>query len=474
MAGIQQHGQQQHAVFFVALRGEVARQLGVTPHAHAFKPGKIAVTAFKNGGKPGAGHARHVFVGGQRQGQDAYLVVLGDAVKLHALHDVHQRNYRTRSARAPRTPCAVDITFVIFGRLVQKDVRKLGNINAPSRHVCSHKILQLALTYFFQHGLAPRLRKVGGELVGAVAKTLQYARHVVHVRLGIAKNDGGGGVFGLQQAHKRPVLVHGLHLAKEVLHFGYVHFFLREGKHGGLGHKLAGQPEHMGRIRGRKKAGMDALLRQVPLDFLHVGVKPDRKHAISLVKDQLAQIAQIQGAAQQMVKHSAGRAHDNLCAVAQGVHLLFITHAAVNGDGTDAGFGKNYCGLALNLNGELSGGGQHQGLWRLEVGGEVGKHGQKVAARFAAAGAGLHHNVAPCQQVGQCQRLHGHKILPASSAAGRAHGFRQGVKGHPGQGVFGLADGYALQHGVGRGIRTFTHGGIVFCHVFSRRFTRHN
>ena len=68
MASVQQHGQQQHVVFFVALRRKVARQLSVTPNAHALKPCEITKTPFKNGRKARSGHQGHVFVGGQGQG----------------------------------------------------------------------------------------------------------------------------------------------------------------------------------------------------------------------------------------------------------------------------------------------------------------------------------------------------------------------------------------------------------------------
>ena len=363
---------------------------------------------------------------------------------------------------------------MIFRRLIKKNVRELRNVNSARSNIGCHKILQLALADFFQHGLAARLRKISGKLVGTVAKTLQNARHIMYVGLGIAKNYGGGGVFRLQQTHERAVFIHGFHLAKEVLHFGHVHFFLREGKHGRFRHEFARQLEHMGRIRGGEQAGMDALLRQIALDFLHVGIKPDGKHAVGLVKNQNAQVAQFHGAAQQVVKHATGRSHDNLRAVAQGIHLLFIAHAAINSGSADACFCKNYSGLALNLNGELARGGQHQGLRGLEVGRNMGKHGQEVAASLAAAGAGLHHDVAPGQQIGQSQRLHGHQALPASPAAGRTYGLGQFVKGHPGQGVIGFADGNALQRGVRSGIRTIIHSGIVIGHVFSRRHTRHN
>ena len=313
--------------------------------------------------------------------------MLGNPVKLHALHDVHQRNDRTSGPGPARTPGAVDVAFVIFGRLVQKHVRKFGNINTARGHVCSYQVLQFALTYFFKHCFAPRLRQVCGKLISIVAKALQHSGYIVNIGLGIAKNHGRRWIFRFKQTHQRAVFIHRLHFAEEMLHFGHMHFFLRKRKHGRLGHKFPGKLEHMRGIGGRKKAGMDAPPGQVALYFLHIGIKTDGKHAIGLVKDQLAQVGEIQRAAQQMVEHAARRAHNELCAVAQGVHLFFVAHAAVNGHGNNARSFKKNGGLALYLHGQFPRGRQHKRLGRLEFGRKPGQHGQQVAARFAAARA---------------------------------------------------------------------------------------
>ena len=114
--------------------------------------------------------------------------MLGDAVQLHALHNVHQRDDRARRARTAGAPGAVDVAFMVFGRLKKKNVRKLGDVDAARGYVCGHQVLQATLADFFQHFFAPCLGKVGRKLVGIVAKALQHAGHIVHVGLGIAKN----------------------------------------------------------------------------------------------------------------------------------------------------------------------------------------------------------------------------------------------------------------------------------------------
>ena len=194
-------------------------------------------------------------------------------------------------------------------------------------------------------------------------------------------------------------------------------------------------------ICGREQAGMDAPPGQVALYFLHVGVKADGKHAVGLVKDQLSQVAEVKGAAQQMVEHTARRSNNKLRAVAQGIHLFFVTHAAVNGHGHNAGSLKQHGCFALHLHGQFPCGSQHKGLRRLELSGKPGQHGQQIAARLAAARARLHHDVTPFKQIGQRQRLHRHEALPSGAGAGGAHVCGHVIKGHSGQGIFRFTDG---------------------------------
>ena len=186
---------------------------------------------------------------------------------------------------------------MIFRGLIQKDVGQGRDVDAARGHVRGHQILQAALADLVQRGLAAGLGKVGRQLVGIVAEALQHAGDIVDVGLGVAEDDGRGRVLGLQQAHQHAVLVHGAALAEQVLHFGHMHFLLRQGEHGGLGQEFPGQLEHMRRIGGREHAGVDAVARQVALHFLHVGVEADGQHAVGLVEDQGIQIVQREGAA---------------------------------------------------------------------------------------------------------------------------------------------------------------------------------
>ena len=69
-----------------------------------------------------------------------------------------------------------------------------------------------------------------------------------------------------------------------------------------------------------------------------------------------------------MVQHTAGRAHHQLGPVTQGVHLLFVAHAAIDGHGTDARAFEQGARLVLHLHGQLAGGHQDQGLGGVQLG----------------------------------------------------------------------------------------------------------
>ena len=451
IGGIHQHGQQQTVLVVLGLAGQFAYQRRITGHAHLLQTGQLAETALQQGGHARTGHHGHVLVRGSGDLAQGDLVMTGYALQFHALHDVHQRDDRTGSPGTARTAGTVDVAFVVFRGLVEKNMGQGRDVDAARGHVRGHQILQAALADLVQHGLAAGLGKVGRQLVGIVAEALQHAGDIMDVGLGVAKDDGRCRVLGLQQAHQHAVLVHGTALAEQMLHFGHMHFLLREGEHGRLGQEFPGQLEHVRRIGGREHAGVDAAARQVALHFLHVGVEADGQHAVGFVEDQGVQIVQRKGAAQQMVQHAAGRAHHQLGPVTQGVHLLFVAHAAIDGHGTDARAFEQGARLVLHLHGQLAGGHQDQGLGGVQFGIQTRHQGQQVAAGLAAAGTGLHHDVAAFQQVRQGQGLHGHQGRPARTAAGGGDGLGQGLQRGARQGVLGLGHGKILKGSAGGG-----------------------
>ena len=315
-----------------------------------------------------------------------------------------------------------------------------GDVDAPGRHVGGHEEAHLARAHFGHDLLSATLRQVGGKLVGVVAEALQHAADVVDVGLGVAEDDGRSRILHLDDAHERPVLVHGLHAAEVVLHFRHVHFLLGEGEHGGLGHELGREVEHVGRVGRGEEARVDAVAGEILLYLLHVGVEADGEHAVGFIEDQHPDARKIQGAAQNVVKHASRGADDELGTVLEGVKLLFVADAAVESDGRAAGAFKQGLRLLLHLQGELARGHQHEGLGVPGIGFEHGQHGEQIAACLAGARPGLDHDVPAVHEVGQGQGLHGHEAGPAGASAGFLHDWGQPFELHGREGVVRLLD----------------------------------
>ena len=226
---------------------------------------------------------------------------------------------------------------------------------------------------------------------------------------------------------------------------------LREAEHLRIAQEFSGEIQDVLGIGGGKKRGQYGVRGQIALNLLHVGVEPDGEHAIRFVEDESAQSVQRKGAVQKMIEHAAGRAHNDLNAGMQGLKLTAVAHAAVQrGDGKTRVFKKG-AGLVFHLAGQFARRRENEGLRLLLFGIEQGNERQKIGARFAAARAGLHHEVASGHEIGQRMRLHGHEARPACAGAGALHGFGQLFQRAGRQGMFG--SGYVKLLVVGYGIR---------------------
>ena len=299
-----------------------------------------------------------------------------------------------------------------------------GNVYAAGGHVGGHEQTHLALAQAVQHVFALVLRKVGGKLVGVVAEALEHGGDVVHVGLGVAEDDGRGGILGFHEAHESAVLVHASAFHEEMLNGGHVHVPLREAEHLGLAQEFSGEVQDVLGIGGGKERGKHGMRGQIALNLLHVGVEADGEHSVRLVEDKDAQGVEGKSAAQKMVEHAAGRAHDDLHALAQGLELTAVAHAAVKGGHGKARAFKKKMRLVLHLAGELARGGKNEGLRLFFRRIEQRKKRQQIRG-LAAARAGLHHEVASGHEVGKRVRLHGHEARPACARAGLLHDLGQ-------------------------------------------------
>ena len=166
-----------------------------------------------------------------------------------------------------------------------------------------------------------------------------------------------------------------------------------------------GDPADLAGHRCREEHHL-TLLRQLAQDPLDVVDEAHAQHLVGFVEHQAAQPGDIEGALTHVVHHPAGGADHDLNPALELVDLIAEVRAAV--EGQDPQVGK-FGGVALegvgHLDGELTGGGEHQHL-----GGALGliegrQHRQGEGRRFAGTGLGLTHQVAAEHQLRNGSRL---------------------------------------------------------------------
>ncbi len=255
-------------------------------HAFALQPVELAETRFKQRRDPHAHRLRDLFVGRVGTLDKRHLEIFRNALELHLFHDVHQRDDHARSSGPSGASRAVDIGFPVVRRFVEEDMGKLGDVDAPRGHVRGDEEADGTLAQTGKHVFPAALRKIGGKLVGIEAEALQDGGHEMDGRLGIAEDNGRGGVFHLKDADKGAILFHAFAFAVHMLHFSHMDLRRGKGKQLRFREEFSGQPQHMGRIRRGEEGSVNPRIREITLDFLHVRIKADGEHPIRFVENE--------------------------------------------------------------------------------------------------------------------------------------------------------------------------------------------
>ena len=159
--------------------------------------------------------------------------------------------------------------------------------------------------------------------------------------------------------------------------------------------------------------------------MLHVLIEAHIQHLVSLVEDHLCHMVEVDAVVLVVVHEAAWGRHHDLTALGEAFGLLFHIRTAVNADYLHFRHKIGQPGeFFSDLLGQLTGGGQNDGLRCLEGRVDVLSHRDAKSAGLASAGRGLGDDVTPGQHDGDGLFLHlGH--------------FR---KAHP---LYGLVDGLA-------------------------------
>ena len=147
------------------------------------------------------------------------------------------------------------------------------------------------------------------------------------------------------------------------------------------------------RLDGRGDGGREE--RRLPIagaaaqDAAHVGLEADVEHAVGLVEDGHAHLAQVERAAPQVVDDAPRRADDDLRPALQVVEVLVQAAAAHQRDGQQAHRGGEELQHAEDLLREFARGHQHDGLHVAQAGVEPLDDQQAEGERLAGAGLRL-------------------------------------------------------------------------------------
>ncbi len=289
------------------------------------------------------------------------------------------------------------VAFGVVRDVVVQHVADALHVQATGGHVGSHQDVQLA---FLQHGdgaLTLGLLHVAVDGGSGQATGLQLAGQFLGAGLGAGEDDHRVERLDFQDAGQRVQLVHAAHPPVTLADVG---------RGGGLG--LDGDFDRILQVglgdatdlrrHGGREQGHLALLRQLLQHGFDVVDEAHAQHFIGFVQHQGLQLGQVQGAAVQVVNDAAGGTDHDVHATAQGRQLLAVGLAAVYRQHAEAGDLRRIGLEGLgDLDGQLAGRRQDQGLGLDLLQVDVGQYRQGEGRRLAGTGLRLAQHVAAFQ-----------------------------------------------------------------------------
>jgi hypothetical protein len=146
-------------------------------------------------------------------------------------------------------------------------------------------------------------------------------------------------------------------------------------------------------------------------DRLHVGQEAQVEHLVGLVNDQDAELVELEVALAQVVEDPARGADHDLGALVQGDDLGAERAPADDRDRPHAGVTAGGVDVARDLEAELTGGDEDQGLHLGQVRVDLLDDRDAEGERLAGPGAGLADEVDAGQRERQAERLDGERVL---------------------------------------------------------------
>ncbi len=312
-----------------------------------------------------------------------------------------RRDEQDRLPAAPGPAGAADAVHVGLGvvrDVVIEHVRDALDVEPAGGDVGGHQDVDLAVPEVADGAFPLRLRDVAVDRRRAEAAGLQLLREFFRELLGANEHDHRVERLDLKDSGQRVELVRGAHRHVPLVDVG---------RGAGLGLDrdldrlveivLADLADRAG--HGRREQRDLSTGRHGLQDLLDVLDEAHPQHLVGLVEHQVLEPGQVERALLQVVDQPAGGADDDVRAATQAAELRAVAGAAVDGQHVEAG---NMRGVTLeglgNLDGQLAGGREHQGLRAGGVQVEAGQDGQRERGGLSGAGLGQAQHVAALQQ----------------------------------------------------------------------------
>ena len=336
---------------------------------------------------------------GLRRVGEGQVEGLVDHLPARHVGPVDQGDRGAGGAGATRTTDAVDVGLVVLGAGVVDDVGHTSYVDAAGGDVGADEHLELVLAELGHRLLARDLCHVAVQRGGVEAALGQVVGDALGLALGAGEDDHLVAVLGLQDATDDLGLVEVVGEVDE----------LRGGRDGGvlvrrLGadvhrvpHVGAGQGHDGGR-HGRGEEHRLAGLGRHRDELVDVGQKAEVKHLVGLVEDEGVHVGEVEGAAVGEVDEPTGRADDDVDAGVEGLELRLVADTAVDGEDAQAEVLGGEGEVGGDLERELAGRGDDQGLRlalrqvgvrRVVLGDAALQHRDTEGEGLAGAGAGL-------------------------------------------------------------------------------------
>ena len=371
-------------------------------------------------------------------------------------------------ARTAGAADAVQVGLLVVGALVVDDVRDVVDVDAAGGDVRGDEHIDLAGAERAQRLLACALAEIAVHRADSEAALGEVVAYSLCLALGAREDHGELAPVGLQDAGEQLDLVHRVdapHVLLDRVDSGVLVAHVGSAKVHRLRHVAAGEIDDLPRHGGGEEHGL-ALRGDHRDDALDIGQEAHVEHLVGLIEHEHLDMREVEVATVGEVDDAARGADDDVDAVLQGLDLRLVRAAAVDGQDADALDATGALDVGGDLESELAGRADDQGLGlALGIGGQLGVLGlvgrdhplqqrDAEAERLAGACLGLSDEVGALQGQRDALLLDGEGVGDAVGLEGLGN-LRIGAQLNEGGGGSGI-------HGGGFGRRV---GCVVRCCV---------